>query len=226
MDSEMEGIFERAGELTQDLMREYQKSAQRGEVSERAKNLFHEVLIKVRSALDFAMNRVFNKHTILTGKKKNRMEKKAGFPICRHHCHFNERMKSLGLSHLEQSNPRLYMKLQQSQPFSSGRRDLLWLQDLSNLGKHARLALQDCQLHEAKKVTGPNGTVAIFTEGSGPVDGNGSPVDPAPHCGVQDIILATFEVHYESGTVTMPAISCRAFCQDARHYVGGLLTLL
>lgn len=226
MDPEMEGIFDRADELTQELIREYHKCAQGGEVSERAKNLFHEVLVKVRSALDIAMNRVFNKHTVLTGRRKANGKFHAGFPICESEKDFDRKLQLLGLSDLEQSSARLYAKLRQSQPFSSGHRDLLLLRDLSNLGKHAGLAVQSCRLDKAKQVSGPGGTVAIFTKGAGPVDGNGRRIERTAACNVQDIIVATFEVYHSSGNVIWPEFLCLTFCQDARHYVAQLLKLL
>ena len=69
MDLEMQGILDRADELTKDLVQEYGACVQRGEVSERAKNLFHEVTIKIRSALDFVMNRIFKEYTNLKDGK-------------------------------------------------------------------------------------------------------------------------------------------------------------
>ena len=57
LDAEMQGIFDRADELTQDLMREYKAcaEAEKEHVPERARNLFHEVLVKLR-----AMERKYN----------------------------------------------------------------------------------------------------------------------------------------------------------------------
>ena len=226
MDAEMEGIFDRCNELTQELTREYQKSAERGKVTERAKNLFHEVLVKIRSALDIAMNRVFNKHTLLTANKKAKMEREAGFPICELSREFHDRMRRLGLSGLQHSNARLYEKLRQSQPFSSENQGLLLLRDLSNLGKHVGLAPQRCRLDKAKQITGPKGTLAIFTGGAGPVGPDGKPISPAPDWDVRDIMLATFEVNHSSGRIRWPDFLCLSFCQETRHYIAQLLKLL
>ena len=76
VDPEMQGILDRTAELMRDLANEYDACGQRGKVSERAKNLFHEVLVKIRSSLDFTMNRIFNSHTQFTGTKKARAERR------------------------------------------------------------------------------------------------------------------------------------------------------
>ena len=223
LDDEMRGIFDRADELTGELIREYEVCAQMGEVSERAKNLFHEVLIKIRSALDFAMRRIFDKHTTHQGKEKDKIGRQAGFPICDNKNEFCKKLKKLGLSHLEENNPDLYKKLLQAQPFKTGKREPRFLRELSNLGKHVELAAQHCNLQDAEKITRPNGTIAVFSKGSGFVDRDGKPVDPGPDCEIQNIICANFSV---SNKVSMPDILCRVLCQDTRRYVAGLLLLI
>ena len=230
MDQEMQGILDRADELTRDLAQEYEACAQRGEVSERAKNLFHEVTIKIRSALDFAMNRIFDKHTNLKDndkdkkKDKKKIKRRVYFPIFKDRKQFNKKLEEYGLSDLEQSKPDLYTKILEPQPFSSKRDDLMWLKELSNLGKHVQLALQDCQVKRGKRIAKPDGSIAMFTEGVKFYQG-GKEVDPSIYGDVQDINWATFNVDHNSG-VYMPDLYCRMLCQDTRRYMEELLALI
>ena len=115
MDCEMSGIFERADELARDLLDEYDACAQAGQVSERAKNLFHEIMVKLRSALDITMNRLFDRSTLLANSKRAKVERSVYFPICRGETEFNEKLRGWGLLHLQQIEPALYDKLRQSQ---------------------------------------------------------------------------------------------------------------
>ena len=218
----MQGIFGRADEVTRDLISELETCAQKGEVSERAKNLFHEVLVKIRSSLDFAMHRIFDRHTSLASKENV----KVYFPIVVAADTFDDKLKRLGLSCLKDSRPELYQKILQAQPFSTKRRDLLWLRELSDRGKHVELAPWDCLRQKAKEVTRPDGFKVVFTEGVEFLGPDGSPVDPTSGCDVEDIIWATFNVYRSSGKITMPESMCRILCQDTRRYVGHLLDLI
>jgi len=226
LDDEMKGIFDRADELTQNLAQEYQACAQQTEVSERAKNLFHEVLIKLRSALDFAMNRIYCKYTTLQGKNKTKQEHSAGFPIFENRKDFAKKLKGLGLSHLETDNPDLYGKLLKPQPFETGTQKLIEFRNLSNLGKHVKLARQDCKVQNAKKITAPNGVVTISTGASGCFDKQGKPVDPGPDYKVEEINLATFSLSHQSKELWEPWFFCRELCLDTRRYIESLLLLI
>lgn len=226
LDDEMKGIFDRADELTQNLAQEYQECAQARKVSERAKNLFHEVLVKVRSALEFAMNRIYNEHTTLKDEKKATTERYVGFPICEKEGKFNKKLKDIGLSHLATANPGLYEKLLKPQPFKTGKQTLLILRDLSNLGKHVKLARQDCKVQNAKKITRANGVVNIFTKGCCYFDKYGKPVEPAADSEVEEIKLATFSLSHRSGTLWEPYFLCQTFCLDTPRYIKSLLPLI
>ncbi len=223
LDDEISGIFDRADELTRDLVQEYELCVQAAKVSERAKNIFHEVLVKLRSVLDFAMHRLYDKHTALQGKQKIKGERQAGFPICDNEVDFHMKLKKLGLSCLQVGKPSLYKKLRQPQPFTTGKRDMRLLRDWSNLGKHVKLAMQNCKHQAARKITAPNGTFAILSEGAGVFDKDGKPVNPEPDCKVQEIITAMFSVNNE---VNMPDVFCLYLCQSSRRYMESLLPLI
>jgi len=223
----MQGIFDRADELTQELIREYDACAQQGMVSERAKNLFHEVMVKIMSSLDFAMNRIFDKYTSHADEKKTRIGKNVYFTIFDDESEFKEKIDKYGLSPLAQSNPKLYAKLWQSQPFSTGRKDFLWLKELSNLGKHVRLARHECQLQEGKQVTLSDGSMHVYVgKGTNRYDRNGNLVDPSTYGIVQDILWPNIEVYCKSGTITMPHLWCLSLCKVIRCYIEEVLPLI
>lgn len=224
LDAEMKGVFDRADELAKELEAEYMASAECAVVTERAKNLFHEVLVKIRSSLDFVMYRIYRKYSSYQGEKKVKKERHAGFPICDKETVFNKKLKDLGLSHLETETPELYAKLRQPQPFMTKSKTLLILRDLSNLGKHVKLAKHDVKLQPAKKATGPYG-VMVMSEGAVFKNG-GKPVDNSPDWEVQNIIWQTISVYNESDEISTPDIFCRALCQDNRNYVESLLPLI
>ena len=202
LDDEMKGILDRADELAKELEIEYTASAQCAVVTERAKNLFHEVLVKIRSSLDFVMCRIYRKYSTLQGKEKAKWERGAAFPICDKADAFGEKLARLGLSRLETEQPELYAKVRQCQPFMTKNKTLLLLRELSNLGKHVRLAKQVLELRPAKRFTGPNGQIAIATEGT--VFNDGKSVGPWPDCSVEDITWATIQAYTEDGSRVFP----------------------
>ena len=139
----MSGVFARVHELTDDLRREYLRCVGEAEVSERAKNLFHEVLVKMRSALDMTMNRIWNKYApeFPSADERANIKRKVQFPICESTKDYRKKMKEMRLD-LEEADPALDALLLRAQPISTGRTNLLALRELSNLGKHVRLATQ------------------------------------------------------------------------------------
>lgn len=222
----MSGIFERADELARDLLEEYDACAQAGQVSERAKNLFHEIMVKLISALDITMNRLFDKSTSLTGRKRAKAGRSVYFPTCRDETKFNEKLRGWALQHLQQIDPALYDKLRQSQPFASNREDLLWLRDFSNQGKHVSLAGQTCELKPAKRVTKPNGAVVIFTDGVTFNRSDGTTIEQSQLGDVEDVTMAHFEASGRQSKMGDPGLKCLCYCQDCRRYIEKLLLLI
>ena len=226
MDDEMKGLFDRADELAAELAREYQSCAECGTVSERSKNLFHDILVKLRSALDFAMFRIYAKHSQLEGHDKAEGERRAGFPICDQEKKFRHKLRSLGLLYLETANPPLYKKLREPQPFATNSRTLLVFRDLSNLGKHKMFAVQQCKRRPARRFTAPDGRVAIVTEGVSFSDGKS--VEPWPNCAVENVTWATFEAYEESGDVIFPGPDslCLGLRLSTRQYIQELVKVI
>jgi hypothetical protein len=163
MDAEMDGVVARIQEFINDLSAEYQKHIDNPEVTERAKNLFHEVLVKMRSALDMTMYRIWKKYAppYPTPEKMMKAAKGVYFPICDTSGEFNYKLKDI-CPDLETRNPSLHALLLQSQPFSTGRPAMSELRDLSNLGKHVRLAQQTRKSRPATRARRTDGSTIII----------------------------------------------------------------
>lgn len=231
LDDEMKGILARADELARELDTEYKVSAGLGVVTERARNLFHEVLVKLRSSLDFVMCRIYNKHSSLQGVERAKGERRAGLPICDAEDVFNRKLKSLGLSHLAEGKSDLYAKLRQSQPFltkkaTTKNNSLVFIRELSNLGKHVRMAKQDVRLRPARRFTGPDGQVAIATEGV--VFNDGKSDGPWSNCTIENVTWATFVAYTDSGEPIFPepVFLCLELRLWVRSYVQEIVALI
>ena len=161
IDPELEGILKRAEELAQDFLEELNRCEKGGAVTERAKNIFHDVLIKLRSAVDIATVKTWNKYIgPVWGKSKR---PKIYFPICDSQQAFNKKMTETGLAQLNTLCKPLYDLVLRAQPFRTKKEALHQLRDLANMGKHERLAIQTVQHRKAIRVTGPSGII-IYTE--------------------------------------------------------------
>lgn len=234
MDAELEGVFDRADELLSELQEEYQRCVAIQRVSERAKNLFHEVLIKIRSALDMTMFRVWEKYgePNLSEAKRRHAEKRSYFPIFDNQRAFLRCVRELGLSSLPQTNKRLYEAIERAQPWSTKRPDLRHLRELANLAKHVRLVPQLAKGRPARMAAGPQGTV-VFTGG---VEFHaeqimGAPVNPETHhpmptedVNVRDVTWVSFVV--EGHDIVDPVVLCMCLCQDTRSFVDRLTGFL
>lgn len=219
----MSGVFARVHELTDDLRREYLRCVGEADVSERAKNLFHEVLVKIRSALDMTMWRIWNKYAsgFRSADERAKIERKVQFPICESTTDYRNKMKEMRLD-LEEADPALDALLLRVQPIPPGRTDFLALRELSNLGKHVRLATQTRTSRPASRGHRKNGTVITVCP---PVASNrdlesrmGGGVDPSS---VETVNYVEFSV--EDPCVVDPFFYCAALATGLQPYVRDLL---
>lgn len=226
MDTELSSVLDRADELMQDLLQEYDKCVGTQSVTFRAQNLFHEVLLKLRSALDMTMVRIWEMHVDpeLDHAKRRKVAKHVDFPICETLEQFNQELSEFHIRHIEQDEKELYELILKAQPFSTKRADLARLKDWSNLGKHVRLVRQECDARPATRVTTPQGTI-IHSDGvtfHGPHI-MGLPVDPATRQLVSAANAQIKQVTYVSFTVeesgTDPVIFCKFLCQSTRKFL-------
>ncbi len=219
----MSGVFARVHELTDDLRREYLRCVGEADVSERAKNLFHEVLVKMRSALDMTMWRIWNKYAsgFRSAGERAKIEKKVQFPICESTKDYRNKMKEMRLD-LEKADPPLDALLLRAQPISTGRTDLLALRDLSNLGKHVRLATQTRTSRPASRGHRKDGAVITVCP---PVGSDrdlesrmGGGIDPSS---VETVDYVEFSV--DDPRVVDPFFYCAALATGLQRYVRDLL---
>jgi len=230
MDAEMAGILSRADELLHQLKDEYVGHVKDMVVTERAKNLFHETLLKIRTSLEFLMRRTFDNYSRLSDEKKQKAM--VYFPICDSEDDFRRKLKRVGLDNLHQDNLELYERLRSAQPYSSERKDLVYLRELTNLGKHVRLAAQECSAKPATQVTGPSGTVTYTKDVTfrsmkimgAPLDPKTQRIKPIPGVSSKEVTLVSFDVEGYKGPD--PVLFCTALLQGTRRFVEKCLPLL
>lgn len=152
MDVALESLLDRSDELLKDLEKEYEKCLHSKEVSERAKNITHEVLEKLRNALDQTMRKAWDKYISPNISGKDRERALVYFPITGDLNSFHS-ARGRGLwQNLEQLNKELYDFLLSRQPFSSGENQWLGLlTKVAGEGKHVRLAPQ--KRKESRRIT-------------------------------------------------------------------------
>lgn len=230
MDAELRSVLDRADELLQDLLQEYDKCVGTQNVTFRAQNLFHEVLLKLRSALDMTMMRIWEMHVDprLDHARRRKVAKKVYFPICEKLEQFNNALSELHIRHIEQDEKELYDLILKAQPFSTKRSDLANLKDWSNLGKHIRLVRHECDARPATRVTTHQGTM-IYTHGvtfhgqhimGAPIDPATDRIVPARNVQIEDITYVSFAVE---DSETNPIIFCDFLCQRTRKFLEILL---
>ncbi len=143
---EIEILFERARELKNELMMEYEKCINDDKgPSLRAMCLTHEVLERIRVALDHTMRKYWNKHC-LQGLSKEDKKKRINvyFPIRKDILSFKKFLKSIKMEDLELVDKSMYDLLLSYQPFT--KRFNRWLYSLTELagkGKHEELIKQE-----------------------------------------------------------------------------------
>ena len=174
-DPEIQGILDRIAELIRELSKEYEAHLSDLIVTERAKNLYGEALIKVRAALDMVFLRVWRKHT--SAVKKPSTQRQVKFPIAENPAKFDEYMISIGLEP-NKLPPELAKLIRQAQPFS-GATAISKFRDAANAAKHVELPRHIMKAMTARRFKLPNGAELTMTDGcrvNGPVF-HGAPVD-------------------------------------------------
>jgi len=143
MDAELESMLDRADELIDNLKDEYKNCLQAKYVTNKAQNITHEVLEKLRHTLDHAMWRAWDKYVSPNLSEKDRNRARVYFPIANDLQRFRSTLGRGGMADLDNIHKNLYDFLLKKQPFSSN--DNNWLDLLAEIvapGKHATLAPQ------------------------------------------------------------------------------------
>ena len=182
MDIELKSVLDRANELLGELEDEYKKCLRLQNVSERARNLTHEVLEKLRSALDHVMRRAWEKHISFHLSEQKRERARVYFPIASNLSSFRSTLGRGGMTDLDKAHKNLYDFLLKKQPFSSS--ENRWLDLLARIvaeGKHIQLTPQKRTETRRIKVSGGGGSVSWDPSSvrfGGGVSVMGAPVDP------------------------------------------------
>jgi len=144
LNKNIRSIIDRAEELLNDLELEYNECLSSHNVSERAINITHEVLEKLRNGLDQSMRLFWEKFICPLLTDKEREKARVYFPITDkgleafHSILGQGKMKDLNTTH-----PRMYSFLLDLQPFrSTDNKWLFNLREIANKGEHINLIPQ------------------------------------------------------------------------------------
>lgn len=143
MNLEIKSVLDRADELLKDLEEEYKDCLQTHKITARAKNITHEVLEKLRSALDQTITRAWEKYISPNLSDQQKKRARVYFPVAGDLKSFHSTLGRGSMTNLDKINKKLYNFLLNQQPFTSA--DNQWLDLLNKIvveGKHIRLTPQ------------------------------------------------------------------------------------
>ena len=162
MDKELESMFTRAEKLLVELEGKYNSCLHAKNVTEEAKHLTHEVLEKLKNALNHTMAKVWKKIIAPDLSDKDKKERDISFPTSNSLQSFRSTLGRAKMTGSDKTHKNLYDFLLSKQPFSSS--DNQWLGLLSKIsgeGKHIRLIPQKRFENRRITVTKPGvGTVS------------------------------------------------------------------
>lgn len=135
---EIDGMLKRSEELLLDLSNEYHKCISEDKITERLKNITHEIIEKDRHILDKIMRIIWNIYYFPSLSNTDQQEKhNIYFPITSSDSHFSAKMSNNNMADLEIKNKALYDYLISIQPYKHRRNE--WLRQLTKIageGKH------------------------------------------------------------------------------------------
>ena len=219
MSSLVESMLARADELLEDLESEYKDCLKNQNVTERAMNLTHEVLEKLRSVLDQTMRIMWDKYISPHLSEQDKKRSRVYFPIVDD---LNAFCSTLGrgcMTDLDKAHKNFYDFILIKQPFSSDEnRWLKLLSDIAAEGKHVRLTPQKRMETRRIKVSGGGGSVSwdpSSVKFGGGVSVLGAPVDPrtqriVPTSGVTEEV----EI-WVSFVLEKYGVNALGFCKEA-----------
>ncbi len=197
-------------------------------MTERAKNLTHEVLEKLRHALDAGMYRAWEPVVAPLLTPEQRKRARVYFPIADDPPSFQSILGRAEMGDLATRHRPLYDLLLAHQPFTSAdNRWLAILRDLSGPGKHIRLQPQ--RRNETRRIVVERpGSGAVSWDSSavrfgGGVTVMGAPIDPAtqrilptPGVSERDEVWVAFLVEDFN-------VNALGFCQETHQKTKALL---
>lgn len=235
MDPELKSLLDRADELLADLEKEYKECLQGRDVTQRARNLTNEVLVKLRAALDHTMRTAWEKYIAPSLSEQDRGRVYVYFPITNNLNSFRSILGRASKGNVGRVDKNLYDFLLKQQPFSSQEnRWLGLLGEIANEGKHVRLTPQKrTEKIRRISVSGRGGKVSWSPShvkyGPGvkimgaPVDPRTQRIVPTPGVTEQVEIWVSF-VFPDSGVDALRF--CKEACQKTRVLIEEMGSLL
>lgn len=183
MDTHLKSMLSRADELLRDLESEYNICLQDKNVTERAKNLTHEVLEKLRNALDHTMRKAWERYIAPELLQQDKERVIVYFPIAKDLGSFRSILGRASKGSVDRISKTLYDFLLSRQPFSSDQHQwLALLRSITVEGKHVQLTSQKRIEARRIKVTERSGGSVSWDPSSvrfgAGVRVVGAPVDP------------------------------------------------
>ncbi len=235
MDPELESMLDRADELIRDLEAEYKNCLKAQNVSERAKNLTHEVLEKLKNVLDHTMRRAWRKYIAPNLLERDRERVLVYFPIASDLHSFRSILGRANKGNVDKVHKNPYSFLLKKQPFSS--KENQWLELLAKIapeGKHVELIPQKRTETRRITVSGPGGGSVSWDQsavkfGAG-VSVVGAPIDPrtqriVPTPGVTEQVEIWVSFIFDSYGVNALGF-CKEACQKTRVLIKEMLDVL
>ncbi len=212
-------IFDRADEILVELEQEYRAALDKREVSARTKQLCHDVLEKLRSALDRTARRYWEEHISPSLSADDRASAAVYFPIAPDEHTFSSIMGRWRWKSVKGAHSELEGYLVSIQPYASQANN--WLQVLNSLvneGKHIDLSPQTRVENRRVTVSGPGGGSVSY--GPGVIFGSGVqimgvPVDPRTQRVVPNRILQEQITIWVDFTFSKHGSSALGFCKDS-----------
>ena len=227
MHKNIAATLDRADEVYQELMEEYDRSLREQHVSDRAIQLTHEVCERTRSALDRTVRRYWDIHVAPSLTEEDSKKAKVYFPITESQEAFDSMMGKSRWKALRTDNQPIYDYLLSLQPFVD-RKANKWLPLIDRLAVHSKhIDLVPQTRTEQRRVTvrGRGGSVSYgpgVTFGPG-VQIMGAAVNPAtqriePTPDVTEAVVNWISFVID-GTGTNAAGFCKKACEKTREVV-------
>lgn len=219
MHENIKAALDRADQILTDLEKEYAASLHSKDISAATKQLCHDLLEKLKSALDRTARRYFEKHVAPALDSKDAMAATVYFPVSEDQHSFESTMGRWRWKAVKGDHQDLQDFLLQLQPFHSTNNG--WLSQLNNLvneGKHIDLSPQSRVERRHVTVSRPGGGGVSWgpgvTFGSG-VSVMGVPIDPRTQRVVPNNVVNEEITIWVDFTFTKYGNSALGFCRQA-----------
>jgi len=163
MDTSIQSQFQRAEELLDELEREYKNALTTQEVTDRAKNITHEILLKIRSILDHVFYQYFKKRFAPNLSDEEVKKARIYFPIVNSDQSLKSTLERAKMNDLDRIDPKVYNFIKSIQPYRNS--SYKWLELLNRYaveGKHIRLTPQKKQTQERISVESVTGGRVVW----------------------------------------------------------------